>query len=371
MSYGVLFTVLDDFRNEYGITESRLGLIVAAGFVAGFLSNVFIAPVADKGFARRLVTLGLVAQIVGCLVMAFGSSFLVLLLGRFLTGVGSGAADPALRRIIIVANPREMGSNLGRIVAAGVAGFAFGPVVAAVTVDRFGIASPFLIVAVAITLVVAGLSRVTVNEADAETAPTERFAFDLLRRRVILGVVMIGVSLYTMIGTFDAVWSLMMDDMAAPGWVASVGITVFALPMIVLAPVGGRLTQKHGPFRACISGLSLGAVFMVMYGTLGSPYAMLGVGVVHGIVDGLTITGGSAALAIVTPRNRLASAQGVYTGTITLAGGLAAGVAGALYGQIGRSTYVASAVVMLLLVGTGSLLARDHLGITGADIQDD
>ncbi|MGA0354448.1 MAG: hypothetical protein ACO3OC_04140, partial [Ilumatobacteraceae bacterium] len=36
--YGVMFTVLDDFRFEYGISESRLGLIVGIGFGSSFLS---------------------------------------------------------------------------------------------------------------------------------------------------------------------------------------------------------------------------------------------------------------------------------------------------------------------------------------------
>jgi MFS family permease len=150
-----------------------------------------------------------------------------------------------------------------------------------------------------------------------------------------------------------------------------VGITVFALPMMFLAPLGGRLTQKHGPFRASIAGLSIAGVFMVMYGTLSSPYLMLGVGVLHGIVDGLTITGGSAALALVAPRNRLASAQGVYNGTLTLTGGLAAGVAGATYDLIGQSTYVVCAFVMWALIATGAFLARSYLGIKGDAIQTD
>ena len=363
MSYGVMFTVLDDYRNEYGISESKLGLIVASGFLAGFLANMFVAPIADKGFARRLVSLGLIAQVIGCLVMAFGSSFLVLLLGRFLTGIGSGAADPALRRIIILANPDEMGSNLGRIVSAGVAGFALGPVISAVTVKSLGLASPFLIVAGCLVVVYILLSRVHVNEASRDEAPSQRFAFDLLFVRPIAGVIVIGLALYAMIGTFDAVWSLMMDDINAPDWVASVGITVFALPMMFLAPLGGRLTQKYGPFRASISGLTIAALFMVMYGTLTSPYIMLGVGVLHGIVDGLTITGGSAALAMVAPANRLASAQGVYTGTITLSGGLAAGLAGATYDRIGQSTYIVCAGIMIFLIYSGALLARQYLGI--------
>jgi MFS family permease len=364
-----MFTVLDDYRNEYGISESKLGLIVASGFLAGFLANIFVAPVADKGYARRLVSLGLIAQVIGCLVMAFGSSFIVLLLGRFLTGIGSGAADPALRRIIIVANPEEMGSNLGRIVAAGVAGFALGPVISAVTVDALGLASPFLIVAGSLVVVFALLIRIHVDEASRSEAPPQRFAFDLLIVRPIAGVIVIGLALYIMIGTFDAVWSLMMDDIDAPDWVASVGITVFALPMMFLAPLGGRLTQKYGPFKASISGLTIAAVFMTLYGTLSSPYLMLGVGVLHGIVDGLTITGGSAALAMVAPANRLASAQGVYTGTITLSGGLAAGLAGLTYDHIGQLTYVACAVLMIILIFSGALLARQYLGIKAGSTQ--
>lgn len=363
MSYGVMFTVLDDFRNEYGITESKLGLIVASGFVAGFFSNMFVAPIADKGFARLLVSLGIITQILGCIVMAFGASFIVLLLGRFLTGIGSGAADPALRRIIILDNPDEMGSNLGRIVAAGVAGFALGPVIAAVTVEPLGLASPFLIVAVALGVVLVLLSRVHVNEASKDDVPSQRFAFDLMFVRPIAGVIVIGLALYIMIGTFDSIWSVMMDDINAPDWVASVGITVFALPMMFLAPLGGRLTQKYGPFRASISGLTIAAVFMTMYGTLSSPYLMLGVGLLHGVVDGLTITGGSAALAMVAPANRLASAQGVYNGVLTLSGGLAAGLAGATYDQIGQNTYVVCAVVMIVLIYSGALLARQYLGI--------
>jgi MFS family permease len=369
MSYGVMFTVLDDYRDQYGISESKLGLIVASGFIAGFLSNVFLAPIADKGFARRLVMLGLVTQILGCLVMAFGSSFLVLFLGRFLTGIGGGAADPALRRIIILDNPQEMGSNLGRIVSAGVAGFALGTFIAAVTVEPLGLASPFLIVGGCLAVVFLLLSKVSVNEADEHTAPSQRFAFDLLKMRAILGVIVIGLALYIMIGTFDSIWSVMMDDINAPDWVASVGITVFALPMIFLAPVGGRLTQKHGPFRASITGLSIAAVFMALYGTLSSPYIMLFVGVLHGVVDGLTITGGSAALALVAPPHRLASAQGVYNGLLTLSGGLAAGVAGATYDRIGQSTYVVCTAVMLFCIATGALLARPHLSIRGSDVQ--
>ena len=51
--YGVLFTVVGDFRDEYGISESQVGFIIGLGFLSAFIAQVFIAPVADRGHPIR------------------------------------------------------------------------------------------------------------------------------------------------------------------------------------------------------------------------------------------------------------------------------------------------------------------------------
>jgi MFS family permease len=371
MGYGVMFTVLDDFRDKYGITESQLGLIVGVGFITGFLSQILFAPQADKGHAKKLVMTGIIFEILGTLFMAFGHAFLPLIIGRLLAGFGVGISEPALRRILILSDPERMGQNLGLIVSASVAGFTAGPIVSALTADTLGIAAPFLMVAVLLVPVAFGLFNLQFQEASIEDAPTQRLAFDMLRIRPLAGAIVIGLALFAMIGTFDAVWSVMMDDMKAPTWVENVGISLFAFPMIFLAPRGGRLTQKVGPFKASIVGLSIGSVCLVLYGTLWSPYPMLAVGVAHGIVDGLTVTGGSTAVALVAPRERLASAQGLFGGLQTLTGGIAAVLAGTAYGIIGRTTFVWCAGAMLLFIAIGAWLAKDSLHMTGSDITAD
>ena len=367
MGYGVMFTVLDDFRDNYGITEAQLGIIVGVGFITGFLSQILFAPQADKGHAKKLVMTGIAIEIVGTLFMAFGQAFLPLIIGRLLAGFGVGISEPALRRILILSDPERMGQNLGLIVSASVAGFTAGPIVSALTADTLGIAAPFLMVAALLIVVAIGLFNLQFQEANIEDAPTQRLAFDMLRIRPLAGAIVMGLALFAMIGTFDAVWSVMMDDMKAPTWVANVGISLFAFPMIFLAPRGGRLTQKFGPFKASMTGLSIGAVCLVLYGTLWSPYPMLAIGVIHGVVDGLTVTGGSAAVALVAPRERLASAQGLFGGLQTLTGGVAAVLAGTAYGIIGRATFVWCAGAMLLFIAIGAWLAKDSLHITGSD----
>jgi len=177
--YGVMFTVLDEFRDQYGISEGALGLIVAMGFLSSFVAQVTIAPLADRGHARLMIVIGMVLNVAGLLGMAFGKTVLVLLTARFVMGSGVGLAYPASRRIVILAEPDRLGQNLGRLLAADVGGFAMGPAISAILVGPFGIAAPFLLIAVLTVALYPLIARTHVEEtivAEEERPP--RFAFD-------------------------------------------------------------------------------------------------------------------------------------------------------------------------------------------------
>ena len=69
MGYGALFSMLDDIRDEYGIGETALGAVIGIGFFAGFVSQVLMAPLADRGHARRLVSAGIGVNVVGLVLL--------------------------------------------------------------------------------------------------------------------------------------------------------------------------------------------------------------------------------------------------------------------------------------------------------------
>lgn len=356
--YGVMFTMLDDWRDKYSITESKLGLIVAVGFFTSFAAQLTIAPMADKGFARRLLTLGVLANVVGALIMGEGTTLNAFLTGRFLMGVGAGMAIPAIRRIVVVADPQNLGKNLGRGVSIEVGGFALGPLLSAVTVGRFGLAAPFLVIAVVLVVCAVALPFLHIPETPVEDRPTERFAIDLLKNRALVGAIMIGLALYLMIGTFDPLWAVMMRDMNAPNWIGNAGIAIFGLPWILFGTVGGKIAERHGPFRVSALGLGLGAVYMFAYGSLGSPYLMLGLGLSQSVLDSLTVTGTGIAVAQVAPIERQAGAAGLLGGLQTLMGGIAATLAGITYEHFGRTVaFSITGVVMAMLVALGCVLA--------------
>src|SRR5690606_11753701 len=219
-----MFTVLDDFRDEYGIAAHWLGVIVGIGFIAAFLAQVFLAPIADRGRARQLVVVGLLLNAVGLLAMAAGETLGVLLAGRLVAGLGLGLGFPAVGRIVINADPPRMGQLVGLLLSADVAGFAAGPPVSALLVPAFGIPAPFVVIAV-LTLCFVPLNlRVEVQEATV--APETRFAFDLLRQRSMVAALLLGAVVFLMIGTFDALWAIVLDDLDASDWVANLGVTI-------------------------------------------------------------------------------------------------------------------------------------------------
>jgi MFS family permease len=356
--YGVMFTVLDEFRDQYGIGEGALGLIVAMGFLSSFLAQVTVAPLADRGHARMLIVVGMVANVAGLLGMAFGTNVPVLLTARFVMGVGVGFAYPAARRIVIVADPDHLGQNIGRLLAADVAGFAAGPAVSAVLVGPFGIAAPFLLIAGLMVAFFPLILRTHVADSGTDGEVPPRFAFDLLRIRPYLAALAMGSAVFMMIGAFDALWALVLDDLHASDLISNLGITLFAIPVVLFGSIGGRLAQSIGPFRYGTLGLMVGAAAMVAYGHAPTGGVMLAISVVHAINDGLTVSSCGVAVGLVVPVERQASAQGLLGGAETLVAGITATVIGQIYQHLGRTVaYTCCASAMVALIITSAWLS--------------
>ena len=359
-----MFTVLDDFRDEYGIQAQWLGLIVGVGFFSSFVAQIFLAPVADRGHARQLVIAGVLLNVIGLVVMAFGTSLMPLLLGRFVSGIGVGMSFPAIRRIVVNADPDNLGNNLGLLLSSDVAGFAAGPALSAIMVPTLGLSAPFLTIAALslCCLPVVFMVAMVEGEVVPGSAQGRRFAFDLLRSRPMMAAMLMGACLFLMIGTFDALWAVVLDDLDAGEFVANLGITIFALPLVFLGAYGGRLAQRVGPFRLGPLGLLVGACFMFMYGLMPTGLAMLAVGGVHAVCDGLTVSSTAVAVGMVAPAERQAGAQGMLGAAETLTGGVTAVLAGVLYSWGGRVlAYTTCSVIMITLaVGAYALAGPEY-----------
>ncbi len=358
--YGVLFTIVDDYQREYDIGSSQIGIVIGIGFLAGFVSQIVFAPFADRGHARKVVVIGVLVSITGLLLMAAGTSLVPILIGRVVNGLGVGASSPAIRRIVILADPENLGSNLGRLLSADVFGFAMGPAISAVLVGPFGIPSPFIVVSVFALVLLPFVARVKVDETETHLRPKKRLAFDLLKIRPFAGATVLAGVAFIMIGGFDALWSLVHDELGTAEWIANLGITLFALPLVFLGPRGGRLAQTFGPFRLAAIGLFAGAGFLMGYGLLPTGGLIFALAMCHALSDGLTISAAGVAAGLVVPQDRQAGAQGMLGASQALMAGIMAVVTGFVYEEFGRTVaYATVAGSIVVVTSIGLWLAKD------------
>ncbi len=354
--YGALFTIVGDYRDAYGISETAIGWVIGIGFIVAFFSQISLGPVGDRGHARLLVIGGVVVNAIGLLLLGFGDDLATITTGRIISGLAIGAAMPAIRRIVVVSSRDDLGRNVGRLLAADVFGFALGPAISAVLVGPYGLAAPFVVIAVASLLAAAATLRIRVVEEAAEPGP--RLALDLLRIRPFAGAVVLGATAFLMIGAFDALWDVVHVDLGTADWLANLGITLFAVPLILLAPFGGQLAERIGPFTVAGAGLLAAAAFMMTYGFLPTGTWIFAVAMLHATTDGLSFAASSVAVGMTIPDERQAGAQGVLGGAQALAAGIMAVITGSLYESAGRAAaYGAAAVTMVVLVAIGLWLA--------------
>ena len=289
-SLSSVITLLGDLRDEFELSETQVGLIVGVGFFTAFVTQITLARLADRGHAPLMVRLGLVASAASMVGFAASSGFWTLLGSRAILGIAIGMAQPAIRRTVILADPAHTGRNLGRLGVVEVVWFSLTPAAAAVVADTFNLDLPFYLLAAVAVATVLMMRRVDLDESAVATQTTN--SLRLLSDRVVAGTLLLVTSQFLMIGAWEAVWAVSLVDLGAATWQIGVSITLFAMPLAVVAPLAGSWAQRTGGLRLCVSGLFISAAVAVLLGVFDSLWSLVAVLMVMGIGAGAGYTAG-------------------------------------------------------------------------------
>lgn len=355
--YGSLVVSLDELRDRYSISPAGLGVVIGAGFLANFLTQVTLGSLGDRMSARRLIAMGLALEAVALVGLASSTTLATLVVARCVMGVGEGLIYPIARRLTVVDGSQgDLGGRVGRLERADIAGFAVGPVLVVALAKPFGFGAPFLVLAaVAVTAALLASRIPFAAPAMTESRPPRA---RVLRQRHFARAVVIGVGMYVAVGSFDALWAVAHADARSAAWMPVVGSVLVPLPRILCSPRGGRLAQRVGPFRLGTIGLVAAATFMALYGISPNGWALLAIALLHWLADGLTGSSRTVAVGLAVGASHQARAQGVLGGVETLVAGVSAIGAGALYSAGGATLAFAGAAVVIAVAASLSVVLR-------------
>lgn len=365
---GGIVAVLGELRTDLGFSPTGIGMMVAAGFLAGFVAQVTLASLADRGHARRMVVTGVLLALAALVVMSTADHVVTWIVARAVFGFAGGMVIPGVRRAAAVADPERVGENLGRLVMGEISGFLLGPIASGVIAQVGGIRAPFIAFALLYALFLPFAARLPADNGQLDMSG-RRLPLDLLGIRRLQGALVLVAGYFGFVGAFEAVIPVMYADRGASALTTGLVFSTFAIPIVLLGPRAGRVADRVGPSRVATLGIAAVATSASMYGFLpGYVFPALLMGVA-GVGDAFGFTAVQVTVARSVPEDRQASALGLMGATEVLAAGCTAVPAAVLYHAVGARWMwlLASAATLVIVAGAVSLfLSADRQDEPGA-----
>jgi MFS family permease len=270
---------------------------------------------------------------------------------------------PAARRAIVMASVGDLGERLGVFYAAYLAGFVFGPPVAGLLTVVADVRLPFLVLGLLVAVSSLTIRDLVIDLPGARSATVSHADRRVLRRlvvaRQVIAAVLVVVSFRYSIGVFEPLWATFLDGLGASTMTVTISLTVFALPMLLIARPAGRLSDAYDPRAVSLLSAAATVPLMASYGYVASlPFVMV-MAIPHGVLEAIQSPGTQAAVAEAAPRADTAAAQGLAEAAGSAAAAIGAFTAAPLFAALGAGpAWLIAGAVMAALLAASALLDR-------------
>lgn len=364
---GSIFPILPLFLRERGGSYALVGIIVGANLVAQFIGQYPAGRLSDRLGRRPVMIGGLLISGASIAAFALPVPVVSLIVVRFIQGLGGAAYRPGSRAVIADLVPESRrGMAFSWLDGAETAGLIVGPALGGI-LAVFGRAVVFEVTAVAMllaALVLALMLKVQTGRVEAPE-PQTRVAVGplLMANAAARSVALISMGIGFLYGLYGVVWSLFMKSIGASDWEVGLSLSLFALPLVLTAPVAGWASDRLDRRWLAVTSASVTALLAPVYPLVGSVWPVIGVGVIEATTAAFTSPSLNAFLMSSVSseqRGRAAGAVGTAEAAARAAGAL---LAGALFSLGVAVPFVVSGVVGMALI----LLAVPSLRIAGRE----
>jgi len=360
--FGIILPLLPFWAQRFGAGPVGVGLVLTIYALAQFLFTPVLGTLSDRYGRRPIILAALLIEALSLALSALAGSLLILLMARFIGGLGASNIGSAQAVVADVTPAEGRARGMGLIGAAIGLGFVVGPALGGVLAP-LGTVVPFwvaMLVALANALLVLrflpetrwiGTTRAPVSPAAHGTGVIFAGWRQVLRHPVVARLVAVNF-LFT--GAFTAMETVfVLFTQHTFGWTAMQNGYIFTYigVLIVLMQGGlvGQLARRWGERRLLLAGLFLLATGLALLPwSTHLPLLLIALGIVS-IGDGAVTPIISALLSFASPPEARGETLGLAQAVAALArvvGPLTAGIAFTVGGP-GAPFLAGSAFVLL------------------------
>lgn len=358
------------YGRSVGASSGEIGLMASSALLTGFLSAPLIGRLSDRLGHGYVLFAGLVIHTVLVLAYIPIENPVLLIALRGLEGIAVvGILPPARALANILAPPTRQAETLGLLSAAQTVGMLLGPTLGLLLANAVGYHDAFLVASV--PLGVGAVLAWIYLPRRALVAPagiSSHVATGMLFTRPLLLAYSLQIILATTQGIGAATWTIYMADLGATPLMIGLSFTTFAVPIIVLAPIAGRMADRTGRYWYVLLGIGVCGVLFVIYGLPINPIWLVILSIPEGIAAAFARTATDGLLADATPPNVRGRVQAFYSAAGTGSAFVMATISGFIYGiyqglpfLMAGGIFLAGAIV-LLLPGVVGIFAHTTAG---------
>ena len=346
---GSVLPILPLFLRERGGSYAMVGIVVGANLVAQFIAQYPAGRLSDRVGRAPLMIGGLVLAAAAIAAFALPLSIGWLIGLRFIQGLGAAAFRPGARAAVADLVPEgERGIAYGWLSGADMGGLIFGPALGGV-LAVFGRA----VLLAAIVLVFALGVRRQAMTAPSLAGPVAASGMRLASVAAVRGLVMLSVGIGFLYGVYNVVWSLFMKTIGATDWEVGLSFSLFALPLVLTAPVAGWAADRVDRRWLSAGSTASTALIAPVCPLLHNVPAVIGVGVIEASTAAFAEPAINAYLMSAVAADQRGRAAGTVGTAETAAKALGALLGGGLFGLGVWVPFVVSSVAGLAFILLG------------------
>ncbi|CAM2990402.1 Fosmidomycin resistance protein [Acinetobacter celticus] len=287
-------------KDNFSLSFTQIGLISLVYQITASLLQPWIGLYTDKYPKPYLLPLGMVVTLIGIVMLAFSSSFYMLLVSASLIGVGSSTFHPEASRVARMASGGRFGTAQSTFQVGGNTGSAIGPLLAAIIIVPNGQASAVWLVLFALIaiFVLFKVSKWTIHYAKNQISKTTSITSfklhgsTLVRALIVISILMLAK--FTYIASISNYYTFyLIEKFNLP--IQSAQLYLFAFLAAVAfgtffgGPIGDRIGRKAVIWISFL-GMAPFAIFI--------PYANLFWTCILAVMSGLIMSSAFSAMVV-------------------------------------------------------------------------
>ena len=327
-----MFPVAPLYVRRHGGTSLDIALFIAGPLIANTLVQVPAGRLTDR-IGRRPMLLGsrAVFGVLAFVLFADLGPLWLLALVRTLQGVASGAYVPALRAALVdLSKPEKRAARFAQLQACEMVGLLVGPLLGGL-VALWRDSAVFGVTGAAVFFGLIAMRRIPETRATRDGEPRGT-RMRWWRNPGILVPAIALAAIGTVFSLYDVVWPLYLSARGYSTVIIGVTISLYALPVLLLANPGGKLADRSNRRWLMVASFGICGVCAALYPSL----RLLGPIIALGSLEACAVVLIEPTLFAVIGDSCAASERGraMGLGGLFQFGGSAFGAAvlGALYG---------------------------------------